>query len=197
MRRPKNLTRAQLGRIADLWAAACPDGHSTERLSALTCEVASVEFGFDVDAGDVADALASAQRSDRSDADHDNEVRRQALEDSLEAVAKPGKHPVGAPGSLRRRAWDIGTELSVLRRAKVPPLPSDYQKILDAYGLLSREKIRLLEQRDAVLARAQAILTLAESHVDEPREDGVTSDFSSIAIEAMGVFETLGEVPKR
>lgn len=58
MRRPKRLTKAQLSRIADIWAAGCPDGYSTEKLFALTCEVASVELGFDVDDGDVADALA-------------------------------------------------------------------------------------------------------------------------------------------
>lgn len=115
----------------------------------------------------------------------------------LDVIDAPGLKPIGAPGSLTRRAWELGTELATLRSAKVPPLPVDYQRLFDAYGLVSREKIRLLEQRDAVLARAQAILTLAESHVEEPREDGVTSDFSLIAIEANSVFETLGEVPKR
>ena len=58
MRRPKRLTKAQLSRITDIWEAGCPDGHSTEKLFALTCEVASVELGLDVDDGDVADALA-------------------------------------------------------------------------------------------------------------------------------------------
>jgi hypothetical protein len=40
------------------------------------------------------------------------------IEMVLDAVEKPASIPEGAPGSVMRRAWDLGRELAALRQAE-------------------------------------------------------------------------------
>ena len=41
--------------------------------------------------------------------------RASAMADVLETVRNPGTRPIGAPGSVMREAWELGTELTQAR----------------------------------------------------------------------------------